>query len=103
MQTSSDGFYLGFECHSCGTRIEIVIDDGSDDCHFVGEDVLQIRCSRCHRDPPPSDKVTNHSRRVNLRFERLATASLFFSWQLLFCKRTCVEVRPINVFENGLR
>jgi hypothetical protein len=47
MQTSSDGFYLGFECHSCGTRIEIVIDDGSDDCHFVGEDVLQIRCSRC--------------------------------------------------------
>lgn len=47
MQTSPDGFYLGFECHSCGTRIEIVIDDASDDCHFVAEDVLHIRCFRC--------------------------------------------------------
>ena len=33
-----------------------------------------------------------------MNFEPTAAA-----WQFLFCKRTCVEVRFVNVFENGLR
>lgn len=50
MQASPDSFYLGFACHGCKKPIEIIIDDGGDECRFVAEDVLQIRCPHCqHR------------------------------------------------------
>lgn len=48
MEGSPDGFYLGFPCHGCKKPIEIVIDDASDQCRFVAEDVLEILCSGCH-------------------------------------------------------
>ena len=47
MKASPDSFYLGFACHGCKEQIEIVIDDGSEQCSFVAEDVLQIRCPHC--------------------------------------------------------
>ena len=47
MAASPDEFYLGFACHGCKKPIEIVIDDGSDQCRFVAEDVLQVLCRLC--------------------------------------------------------
>jgi hypothetical protein len=47
MGASPDSFYLGFACHGCREPIEIIIDDGSEHCRFVAEDVLQIRCLQC--------------------------------------------------------
>lgn len=42
-----DSFYLGFACHGCREPIEIIIDDGTERCRFVAEDVLQLRCPHC--------------------------------------------------------
>jgi hypothetical protein len=47
MASSTDSFYLGFTCHGCKESIEILIDDGNEQCRFVAEDVLQIRCPHC--------------------------------------------------------
>jgi hypothetical protein len=47
MASSTDSFYLGFACHGCKESIEILIDDGNEQCRFVAEDVLQIRCPHC--------------------------------------------------------
>lgn len=50
MEADHDSFYLGFPCHGCKEIIEIIIDDASERCKFVAEDVLQIVCSGCeHR------------------------------------------------------
>lgn len=50
MEASPDSFYLGFPCRRCKKPIEIIIDDGRDDCRFVASDVLQILCLECgHR------------------------------------------------------
>lgn len=50
MSDSPDGFYLGFTCHGCKEIIEIIIDDASDGCRFVADDLLQILCRGCgHR------------------------------------------------------
>lgn len=50
MEAEHDSFYLGFPCHECKERIEIKIDDASDDCRFVADDVLHILCLACgHR------------------------------------------------------
>jgi hypothetical protein len=50
MEVSPDSFYFGFTCHGCKKPIEIIIDDGNDQCSFVAEDVLQIICPGCeHR------------------------------------------------------
>lgn len=42
-----DGFYLGFTCHGCNEIIEIIIDDASDGCRFVANDLLHILCRGC--------------------------------------------------------
>ena len=50
MEAEPNGFYLGFACHGCKEMIEIIIDDASDECRFVADDVLQILCRGCgHR------------------------------------------------------
>ena len=47
MENSGDGFYLGLPCHKCRAAIEIIIDDASDPCQFVADDLLRIVCLAC--------------------------------------------------------
>ena len=47
MEASPDEFYFGFPCHGCKKPIEIIIDDASDQCRFIAEDVLLIVCPEC--------------------------------------------------------
>jgi hypothetical protein len=61
MKASPDGFYLGFACHGCKKPIEIIIDDASDGCRFVAEDVLQILCPAYgHRGHYATDQVQRY-------------------------------------------
>lgn len=61
METSPDRFYLGFLCHGCKKPIEIVIDDASDQCMFVAEDVLQVLCPHCgHRGHYATNQVLRY-------------------------------------------
>ena len=60
MAASPDGFYLGFPCHRCKKPIEIVIDDGSDHCRFVAEDVLQVFCECGHRGHYAANQVKRY-------------------------------------------
>lgn len=61
MAASPDEFYLGFACHRCKKPIEIVIADGSDQCRFVAENVLQILCPDCgHRGHYAANQVERY-------------------------------------------
>lgn len=61
MEASPGGFYLGFPCHGCKSPIEIVIDDASDRCSFVADDVLQILCLECgHRGHYAANQVQHY-------------------------------------------
>jgi len=64
MEGSPDNFYLGFPCHGCKEAIEILIDDGSDRCRFVSEDVLHILCPSCaHKGHYKSNDVQRYQAR----------------------------------------
>jgi hypothetical protein len=54
----AERFYLGFLCHKCRKPIEVVIDDATDACHFIADDVLEILCPACqHRGQYASRQV----------------------------------------------
>lgn len=61
MEGSPDGFYLGFPCHGCKTPIVIIVDDASEQCRFVAENVLQIHCPECdHRGHYAANQVQRY-------------------------------------------
>jgi hypothetical protein len=67
MGASPDGFYLGFACHGCKTPVEIIIDDASDECRFVAEDVLNILCPECsHQGHYATNQVQRYPTEKNL-------------------------------------
>ena len=61
MTASPNGFYSGFACHGCKKPTEIVIDDASDECRFVADDVLHIHCPECdHRGHYATNQVQRY-------------------------------------------